>query len=53
MDKDNIKSAFREYLIPLNTDILLKQVATLKSDRSVKKLDTEKTCKLFIYAQLM
>lgn len=53
MDKDNIKSAFGEYLIPLNTDILLKQVATLKLDRYVKKLDTEKTCKLFIYAQLM
>lgn len=53
MDKDNTKSTFTEYLIPLNYEIMLEQIQHLNLDKYVKKLDCITTTKLFIFAQLL
>lgn len=53
MDKDNTKSTFTEYLIPLNIEIMLAQIKRLNLDKYVKKLDCITTTKLFIFAQLL
>jgi hypothetical protein len=52
MDKDTTKSTFKEYLLPLNREFLVKQIEMLKLDKYTKKLDTVTFSKLFIYAQL-
>lgn len=52
MDKDNTKSTFTEYLIPLNYEMMLQQIKHLNLDKYVKKLDCITTTKLFIFAQL-
>lgn len=52
MDKDNTKSTFTEYLIPLNYEMMLQQIKHLNLDKYVKKLDCITTRKLFIFAQL-
>lgn len=52
MDKNNIKSVFKEYLNPLDAPILSKMAAQMKLDKYVKKLDTLTFTKLFIYAEL-
>jgi hypothetical protein len=53
MDKDNTKSTFMEYLIPLNIEIMLAQIKHLNLDKYVKKLDCITTTKLFVFAQLL
>jgi hypothetical protein len=52
MDKNNIKTVFKEYLHPIDEKILLKMADHLNLDKYVKKLDTLTFVKLFIYAQL-
>lgn len=52
MDKDTTKSTFKEYLIPLDREFLLNQIAKLGLDKYTKKLDSITFCKLFIFAQL-
>ena len=53
MDKDNTKSTFTEYLMPLNYEFMLAQIKHLNLDKYVKKLDCITTTKLFIFAQLL
>lgn len=53
MDKNNTKSTFTEYLIPINYEMMLGQIKHLNLDKYVKKLDCITTTKLFIFAQLM
>ena len=52
MDKNIIKTVFKEYLHPLDEKILCKMASHLNLDKYVKKLDTLTFVKLFIYAQL-
>ncbi|WP_299095771.1 IS4 family transposase [uncultured Metabacillus sp.] len=52
MDKNNRKTTFCEYLYALDSRVISKMIETLKTDRYVKKLDSLKFLKLFIYAQL-
>lgn len=52
MDKDTTKSTFKEYLLPLKCEKLLKQINVLNLDKYIKKLDIGKFSKLMIFAQL-
>ncbi len=52
MDKDNINSTFKEYLIPFSSEFIMKQIRSLKLDSYMKKMDTSTCSKLFIFAQL-
>lgn len=52
MDKNNIKTVFKEYLHPLDGKIFTKMADQMKTDKYVKKLDSLTFTKLFIYAQL-
>jgi len=50
--QDTTKSTFKEYLLPLNCEKLLKQINVLNLDKYTKKLDVGKFSKLLIFAQL-
>lgn len=52
MDKNNIKTVFKEYIHPLDGKIFTKMADQMKIDKYVKKLDSLTFTKLFIYAQL-
>jgi hypothetical protein len=52
MDKDTTKSTLTEYLIPLNSEFILKHIRSLNLDKYTKKSDITTCSKLFIFAQL-
>ena len=52
MDKNTIKTVFKEYIHPMDETVILKMVDQMKLDKYVKKLDSLTFTKLFIYAQL-
>lgn len=52
MEQDIIKSTFEEYVAPLNSEIFLRQINELQADKYMKKFDTLRFAKLFIFAQL-
>lgn len=53
MDKNIIKTVFKEYIHPINEKVILKMIDQMKLDKYTKKLDSLTFMKLFIYAQLM
>lgn len=52
MDKNTIKTVFKEYIHPMDEKVILKIIDQMKLDKYVKKLDSLTFTKLFIYAQL-
>lgn len=52
MDKNIIKSVFKEYLLPIDEKAISKMANHSEIDKYVKKLDILTFLKLFIYAQL-
>ncbi|PLR80423.1 hypothetical protein CVD25_19030 [Bacillus canaveralius] len=52
MDKNNIKSVFKEYIQPAEMKVISKIIEQMNVDKYVKKLDSLSFIKLFIYAQL-
>ncbi|MDE3837791.1 hypothetical protein C0966_11110 [Bacillus methanolicus] len=52
MDKNTIKTVFKEYIQPMDEKVFLKMIDQMKLDKYVKKLDSLTFTKLFIYAQL-
>ncbi|MBE3571085.1 MAG: DUF4372 domain-containing protein, partial [Bacillales bacterium] len=52
MDKNTIKTVFKEYIQPIDEKVFLKMIDQMKLDQYVKKLDSLTFTKLFIYAQL-
>ncbi|MED1440087.1 DUF4372 domain-containing protein [Aeribacillus composti] len=52
MDKNTIKTVFKEYIHPMDEKVILKMIDQMELDKYVKKLDSLTFTKLFIYAQL-
>ncbi|GMA66104.1 DUF4372 domain-containing protein [Alicyclobacillus fastidiosus] len=52
MDKDTTKSAFREYVTPLNVSTILQELNRLKMERYVKKLGVISFIRLVVFAQV-
>lgn len=52
MDKNIIKTVFKEYIQPTEMKVISKIIEQMNVDKYVKKLDRITFTKLFIYAQL-
>lgn len=53
MDKNTIKTVFKEYIHPISETVFSKIIDQMGLDKYVKKFDSLTFIKLFIYAQLM
>lgn len=53
MDKNTIKTVFKEYIHHIGEKVILKMIDQMQLDKYTKKLDSLTFTKLFIYAQLI